>query len=316
MAKSKKLETLLASLDRLRPDPSSKTAIAELGKILQSPHSVAVAQAAKIIRGAEIAQLVPDLVQAFDRSMIKPIQTDPNCLAKDSLTEALYHMGCSETRIFLAGIHHQQWEPVYGGKVDTAAKLRGTAALGLTRSAYPDLWLELGDLLGDPEPEARIGAARAIAYSGDDRGLPLLRLRARLEDRGDVLAEYCAALIQLSPSRSVDFVASFLHHGRGEVQELVALVLGESRAPEALVPLQTYWKHTRVQELRRTALLAIALLRCDRGVNFLLDLIGTGAEQDAKGAISALAPYYQDPNLWPQVVQRVEKRGHLDWLGP
>ena len=311
MAKSRKLEALLAQLKQLQ-DPTSEEDLSQLQQILASKHALAVAQAAKMAGKYELMQLSPELVKAFHRFMVNPAQTDPNCLAKAALADTLYQFGRREDMVFLSGIRHIQMEPVWGGQVDTAAKLRGICALGLVRMNYPDVLMELGDLLADPEPPARIAAARAIAYSENEAGIPLLRLRVQVGDEPQVLAECLAALLKLAPTRSLDFVSRFLENPSAQVQELVALALGESRLPEACAILQAWWKRTTAPDLRQTGLLAIAMLRRDTSLQFLLSLIEEGTEQEARGAITALELYRQDPQVWRQVEEVAEKRGDLD----
>ncbi|WP_225852694.1 hypothetical protein, partial [Haemophilus parainfluenzae] len=94
------------------------------------------------------------------------------------------------------------------------AKLRGTCALGLVRMNYPMVMVELADLLADPEPEARIAAARAVAYSEQEWGIALLRLRMKVGDTPTVLGECLAALLQLAPADSLALARSFLEAGR------------------------------------------------------------------------------------------------------
>ena len=71
----------------------------------------------------------------------------------------------------------------------------------------------LADLLADPEPEARIGAARAIAYSENPLGVALLRLRIQVGDTPAVLGECVAALLQLSVDNCLPLAAAFLEAG-------------------------------------------------------------------------------------------------------
>ncbi|MEH2465502.1 hypothetical protein [Nostoc sp.] len=47
---------------------------------------------------------------------------------------------------------------------------------------------ELADLLTDPKPEARVAAAKAIAYTGNPQGVPLLRFKTRIGDRNALYA--------------------------------------------------------------------------------------------------------------------------------
>jgi HEAT repeat protein len=306
MAKSRKLEQLLAQLDPVQRDPHAPESTIVLREVLTSKHSIAVAQAAKLIGAAERYDLIPDLVAAFDRYMIKPVETDPGCTAKLKIADALYRLEYSNEDLFLRGIRHK--EPSWGGSEDTATALRGTCALGLVRMNYPQVMSELADLLADSIQEARIAAARAISYSGDPTGVPLLRLRVQIGDTAPVLSECFLALLQLSPQLSLSLISSFLTSRLSEVAEVAALALGESRLPEALPILQTWWQRTRITELRQTALTAIALLRQDEAIAFLLGLICEGEIADAKTAIAALSIYHQDPDLWRRVCEAASQR--------
>lgn len=309
MAKSSKLEAMMAQLAEVRSQIASEQTIALLQQVIGSKFAVAVAQAAKLVHEHSLVQLIPDLVSAFDRFLVKPAETDANCHAKAGIVDALYRLEHREETVFLKGIRHVQMEPVWGGKVDTAPKLRGICAMGLVRMNYAGVLVELADLLADPESPARIAAARAIAYSGNPNGVPLLRLRARVGDEPEVLSECLVALLNLDGDRSLNFVASFLDTPQPQTQELVGLVLGESRLPAAFHVLRQWWEKTREPSLRRTGLLAIATLRQDEPIDFLLSLIETGISRDAQDAITALEIYRDDQPLWQRVEMAMERRG-------
>jgi len=315
MAKSRKLEALMASLSQIRAEPTSEAGVAILLQVLGSQYAVAVAQAAQLMGQFELHQCIPELVTAFDRFLLKPQETDPGCTAKQAIAETLYRLQYGDEAPFLKGIRHIQQEPVWGGRVDTAPRLRGTCALGLVRMNYPQVMVELGDLLADPEPEARIGAARAIAYSGDDRGVPLLRLRVKVGDTSSVLSECLVALLQLAPEGTLPFVQALLDAqtaSRLEVDvekaEAAALALSESRLPQAFEILKSWWQKTRDPQLRRTGLLAISTLRQPDAIQFLLHQIAQGGLQDAKDAIKAMGIHGHDPKLWQQVCEIVRER--------
>lgn len=302
MAKSRKLESLLAQLEQIRPNPTTLEAMLLLRQLLTSKQPVAIAQAAKLIAEAEHYDLIPDLVAAFEWAMTKPSEQDPGCTAKLKLADALYRLDYSNEDLFLRGIRHVQRNPVWGGSDDTAAPLRSVCALGLVKINYPDVMNELADLLADPETEARIGAARAIAYTGNLSGVPLLRLRIKLGDSAPVLSDYFLALLHLSPTQSsIDLVRSFLviqpvagYRQSTESAEAAALAFGESRLSEAFEILRTWWHSIDIPELRQTGLIAIALLRNDEAISFLLSLIQGGALVDAKDSITALRVYRKD----------------------
>ncbi|MBD1910816.1 MULTISPECIES: HEAT repeat domain-containing protein [unclassified Leptolyngbya] len=314
MAKSRKLEELMTALNQIRSDPTSAEGMALLRQVLGSKYSVAIAQAAQLIGEHEIDALIPDLTAAFPRFMVKPQDSDPGCRAKQAIAETLYRFNYSDETLFLSGIRHVQMEPVWGGQVDTAPRLRGTCALGLVRMNYSQVMVELGDLLADRESEARIGAARAIAYSGNDQGIPLLRLRIKVGDNPPVISECLTALLQLAPTSSLSLAQELLYarnDGRDEHVELAeatALALGESRLPEAFELLRDWWKQVRDRELRRSGLLAIATLRQIPAFDFLISLILEGLLEDAKSAIKALSIYQQDASIWERVCLAVDER--------
>jgi hypothetical protein len=311
MAKSRKLDELQALINQVRDQPTTPDAILILEQVLRSKHGVAVAQAARIVAQAELRNLIPELVAAFDRFMHNAASTDPNCHAKKALADALYRLEYSEEQPFLAGIRHIQMEPVWGGQVDTAPGLRGICALGLVRMNYADVMLELGDLLADSESEARIGAVRAIAYRNDSQGLPLLRLRVKVGDQPTVLSECFAAMLRLAPTQSLPLVANFLNDADAQVCEMAAIALGESRLPETLPLLQGWWNRIRDAELRQTGLLAMAMLRLDESIEFLLSLIANGKKPDAQAALAALRIYQDDRDLNQRIQQQLNQRNDL-----
>ncbi|MDB9524577.1 hypothetical protein PN498_01135 [Oscillatoria sp. CS-180] len=296
MGRSRTLEAMTAELNQIRQEPTSEAGLASLRRAISSKYGIIIARAAKIIAEFEIYSLIPDLVQAFERCMVKPIDRDPGCRAKAAIADTLYRLEFSDETLFLKGVRHVQLEPVWGGQVDTASKLRGLSALGLVRMNYPDVMIELADLLADSEAEARIGAARAIAYSENPFGVALLRFRLKVGDTPTVLGECLLGLLKLAPTESLKLAQSFLeagrkvsdHHEALEMAEVTALALGESRLVEALDLLRDWWQRTTHRELKKIALLAIATLRQDPAKQFLLDLAENGSEQDAEDAVQAL----------------------------
>jgi HEAT repeat protein len=322
MAKSRKLEETLAKLAEIRDAPTLEASIATFCQVLKSKQSIAVARAAKMVGEFAIAQLIPELVAAFARMMVNPSATDAGCLAKKEIAEALYRLEYSEEDLFLQGIRHVQMEAVWGGKEDTAAGLRGVCALGLVRMNYPHVMSELADLLADPKPDARIAAARAIAYTRNPEGSPLLRLRVQIGDEPQVLSECLVALLNLAPVQSLPLVKRCLYAREEplglaedvETAEVAALALGETRLPEAFDILRSWWEQVKAPELRRTGLLAIATLRHDAALEFLLSLVAEGKISEAQDAIAALGIYQQDHRLWQRVCQSVEERGNANLL--
>jgi hypothetical protein len=84
------------------------------------------------------------------------------------------------------------------------------------------------------------------------------------------------------------------------------LALGESRQPQAFELLRNWWQRSIISELRLTGLLAIAMLRQDAALDFLISLVEKGKPRDREGAISALKMYQQDEALWKRVQHAME----------
>ena len=99
------------------------------------------------------------------------------------------------------------------------------------------------------------------------------------------------------PARSVAFVAQFLEHEEEAVAEAAALALGDSRLESAWPVLRDAAQRPHNRPLRRTLLLALALLRREPAVDYLLELVGTGEPGVAADAEAALAMYEQDPKV-------------------
>jgi hypothetical protein len=213
MAKSKKVDESIALLNSVRLTPQSAQSIAILRQLMAGKAASAVASAAKLIGDEDLPDLVPDLVAAFPRFMEDSIASDPGCFAKFRIAEALYKLEIPSEGVFLAGIRHVQVEPGWDGGDDTACSLRNVCALGLVKSGYADMMLELADLLADSEPSVRSGAVRAIAYSGRVEAVPLLRYKLRIGDKEiDVIADCFAGLLEIDPQNSLALVASFLEN--------------------------------------------------------------------------------------------------------
>ncbi len=308
MARSQRLEDRLAALGELRADPTSKTTLSELQRALASKTSMVVGRAAEITGEFLISDLERDLVEAFERFMNNPAKVDPGCIAKTAIVEALYRLEAYQPDLYLHAIGHVQMEPVWGGREDTAAKLRGLAALGLVRINTPNVMLLLAQLLADPEADARISAARAIGYAGLEAGVPLLRFKALGGDEHpQVMAECLSALIQLDPEASLAFVAGFLHSENRAEQEAAAVALGESHLVQAFPFLEAAWEDASDGELRQSLLVSIALLRHERAIDFLLALVARGGRV-ADEALAALRMYENDRRIWERVDRVLQER--------
>jgi HEAT repeat protein len=310
---ARKISSLEEQLDRvaaLRSEPPSPAGRAEAAKYLNSKMNLVAAKAARIAGEWLAAELTPQLVEAFDRFMLKPETSDKRCAAKIEILKALCKLEYPSPSIFRRSLRHVQMEPTWGGSVDTAAAVRALGAMGLAQTDYPEALEEIVPLLLDAERDARIGALRAIAASGLPGGALLLRLKALSGDEPEVLGECFAALLRAAPSQSLEFVAKFLDHREEAVAEAAALALGDSRLESAFAVLREAFERTRALP-RRTLLLAIALLRRENAIDYLLDLVQNGEGQTSADAVAALAMYEKDPNLQERLDRARQTRSNV-----
>lgn len=304
MPKSSSLEDQLAALNALRAAPLTVEAGEQLRRALAHKNSHLIAAAAEIVGEHELLDLEPDLVQTFTTLLSQPAKSDPGCCAKHALADALYRLEAAAEAVFLPGVRHVQMEPTWGGQADTAAALRGVCALGLVRMHHPRALLELARLLADPESDARIAAVRALGYAGDPASAPLLCFKALIGDeRPEVIYECFLALLKLDAATALPFVADFLRRGDPALAESAALALGESRQAGAFPLLCAAWENTFDADLRRTLLLAIATLRTEPAIAYLLTIVRAEARVHADAALDALTMYQSDPAIWRRVTQ-------------
>jgi HEAT repeat protein len=302
VARRQKLEDSLAALASVREAPRSEESLAALRVALAGRSAFAAAKAAKLAGDLELGELGGDLVAAFER-LLAGQDDDPGCTAKAEIAEALYKLGHDAAGPFLRGIRHVQMEPVFGGRVDTAVDLRGACAFGLVRMGYRDVLVELADLLADPEPPVRISAARALAYRGGKDALPLLRLRILAGDKPEVMGECLTALLRVAGAGALPFVARFLDHRDDETAEAAALALGASRLEEAFADLREWVERVVSPVLRRAGLTAIATLRRDAALDYLLGLVKDAPPVTAAQAVDALGLYKGEQALADRVRQ-------------
>jgi hypothetical protein len=310
MVKKSTLEKTLQELHRLRADPGSEASQAELRRIVSRESSLAVAKAAAIVSDFTLGGLVTDLEAAFDRFFAEPVRSDPGCGAKRAIVEALRRLDHGNLELYRRGSRHVQMEPVWGGQIDTAVDLRGSSALALAEHGGEGVLTDLADLLADPEPPVRAAAAHAVSVLGRGAGIPLLHLKALAGDpEPRVVTECLLALLRLDAA-GLPFVAGFLEKPVGPA-EAAAAALGESRLRDALPVLRDWLDRAAMRGLRRVALRAIAALRRDEAIDFLLSLVADQPAPAAREALEALASLGRDKALEERVRTVTESRPEL-----
>ena len=303
------LDRLIDDLGAVRADPTSTASTELLRKGLAAPANVVVAKAARLVREHRLAGFEAALTEAFFRFMQKPSSLDRGCDATTSIAQSLLETDARSdeaARVYLAGVRHRQRD---GPSGDSAAALRGYCGLGLLNVGHRDALVILTDLLADPEPPARVAAARGLGSTGRDEAALVLRLKLRIGDRSpDVLAECMTGALKCDPARSVDLVAGFFDSEIPDAAEIAALALGESRLPAALRPLRDAFDRARDMALRRAILLGAAVLRRPEAIDWLLSVVANGVTPDAVGAVEALKLYRGDANVEPRVRAAVVAR--------
>jgi hypothetical protein len=108
---------------------------------------------------------------------------------------------------------------------------------------------------------------------------------------------------------SVEFVGQFLPSRSGGLGEQAALALGESRLDAALDVLRGAWERGGAAEQRRTLLVAIAMLRSERALEFLLERLASESSPVAGDALAGLAFYARDEAVRTRVEGIIRERG-------
>lgn len=309
--RSRSDESALEELSALPRTAERAAQIAALGKALADRHYRVIAKAAALAAERQLAELVPDLKQAYARLLQDPVKRDPNCIGKSAVARALVALDCGDTAFLLEGVRYTQMEPVWGGTADTAADVRCSCAMGLAASGYPRAVAELTGLLNDPDKRARIGAVRAVSCAHPHEAEVLLRFKIAVGDADpEVIGECFTALLAVAPDASLSFVAAFLTHENDALREYAALALGESRHPEALKHLRAAWDEVYVTpDARATLIRAAALHRTEPAFDWLLSIIERDTHAHAAIAVDALAVYERNSKLSERVQAALARRG-------
>lgn len=309
MKKSDPVEQALDRLSALKHEAGAGAATQEFRTFLKNRTNLVVAKAAKIVGQTRATELVPDLVAAFHRVMKNPSKLDKGCAATTEIISALYELDYVEPDIYLLGIHHVQMEGSFGPPVDAAARLRAISALGLARTRYPYALDEIVTLLVDQWPQARIGAIRALTSNGGQAGALLLKLRILTgETEPDVLAECFAGLLAITPEQSLPLIAAYIDSEDLAIAEAALLALGSSRLPEALDLLKARWGQPAGGSLRKVMLIAIAMIRSEAAIEFLVSLLAESTLASAADVITALAIFRDNEKVRKQVEAAVSRR--------
>jgi len=264
----------------LGPGLQAENALDPVRRALVSKDPHLCKRAGKAIEELGLTGLEDQILEAYDALFGK---ADPGCLAKVALAQALDFMDCEEPAPFLRGVTHVQQEGP-GPTNDAGAGLRIRCGLALVRLRRPDVLVFMADLLADPVPRVRAGAAGALAYHGDEAGAALLRLKLNLGDaETEVQLEVLKAYLDLDNERGLLAAESMLLSPKGSDEDVV-MALGESRLPGAF-PLLQKWTQTAIGERSvNLAVLALLTLRTTESLAYVQELANGNEEMLARVA--------------------------------
>ena len=315
MARHDPVEQALEQLSALKSAAANSELLEELRVFLRNRSNLVVAKAAKIAGQRRLAELLPDLVAAFQKLMADAPRLDKRCAAVTEIVSALYEMDYREPEVYRAGLRHVQREASFGPPVDAAAHLRGLSALGLVRTNYRDALTDVVALLVDPEPPARIGAVRALATNGGEAGVLALRLKILTGDNEpDVIAECFAGLLAVPSGSAIAFVAPYADAEDAAVAEAAILALGASRSAQAIHVLKEKWERTPRGPLKKVLLLTLSTSRNEDALNFLLDLLESAPASTAAEVLSALSSQRPSDSIRAAIHAALTRRGDASLL--
>ena len=307
----KAFEQQLAALDELR-NSTAPSAVEGLRKALTNRNNYLVAKAAQIGAQSGLVDLISELLSAFDRFLVDPSKSDPQCWAKNAVIQALADLGHNNSAVYVRGLRHVQMEPVWGGQEDTAGPLRARCALALVQCQdLSDLAVlsHLVEPLVDRDKTVRMEAARAIGRLGRAEAALLLRLRALVGDKeSEVLGACFAAVLEIEGEAGIDFVGRFLA-GEDDVVAEAALALGGMHDARALRMLQDRQERERDPYLIEVLLTAIGLTRLPDAVESLVKLVEADSPK-AVAAVQALASARISEETRGRLAKAVESSGN------
>jgi HEAT repeat protein len=312
MAGKHRFEEQLAALDKVRHQ-TPEASIEPLRKALAGRNNYVVAKAADLVGELRLAELIPDLLSAFDRFFTNPIKTDPQCWAKNSLSRALATLEYEDAAVFLRGLHYTQPEPVWGGTSDTAGALRATCAFALVECrslADNELLAYLMELFADKDKSVRVSAVQAIERVGSQSAALLLRLRAVLAtEEPEVLGACYSGVLSIEGTAAIPWISRFLSTADDSAAE-AAMAIAADRSPQACDALRERFLEERDPWFRSVLLTAIALTRQEVAHDFLFDLIRKDSVH-AEAAIEAILRSAPPPEITQQLERMVSENPRL-----
>jgi hypothetical protein len=290
--------------------------IDQIRRALAHRNNFLVAKAARMVAEAELFDLLPDVLAAYDSFFVNAEKSDPQCWAKNALVKTLVKLEHRQKDAYLRGLRHHQMEGAWGGASDTAGALRAACAHALVDCpgiSNADLLTLLLEPLTDTDKSVRIEAARAIGQVGGPSAALILRLRALLapaagdKDEPEVPGAVYSALLAVEGPRAIALVSAALQEGDDLAAE-AAFALADLRAPEALAALTARLRAGADAWFSGILISAIALTRLPEAFDFLLAIIAREA-REATTAIESIGRIAPSAELRARVEAAVAQTG-------
>lgn len=314
MAKRPNTEEIFLRIRQIERSSISPEDSAYLIKILSGTNHIAIERVAHVMGRSGNIDFIPHLCVAFYGFIDHP-ERDKGCIAKESICKALDSLKCMDEDIYLRGVKHIQMEPVFGGREDMAANLRGLCAMSLIRISYLDIHFVLVDLLMDKEIQTRRTAVNLVSALGSERSELLLRMKALAGDKEpDIMGSIFTGLLMMATQRSIPFVAEFLTSSDIYIAGQAAATLGQSEDETAFSVLYNCWKSNTDLDFAKSLLLAIGLTRQESAFRLLLEVVADGGRNNALAAIEGLDIYASDPRRNEEIQKVVGARKDLKGL--
>lgn len=273
---------------------------------LHSTSSLVIARAAGLASELGDADLTQELVSTYLSLAEDPFEMDKGCLGMKAILGALFELEAAAPDVYKHAIRHVQFDSGTFSEdpVDSAAELRGVAAHAMVRTEYPEALEEISQLLLD-EPAVRMAAVRALRAAGSHGATLLLRMALLMGERDPETCYECFAGLLEYSGRFIDFVGGFLAHEDPNVASIAALAVGEHGGNDSLERLIDAWRKQTNPDLREAILNAIASIRSDAALDFLIDLV-RGEAVTAIGALQVLNRFQTDRGVVERVRQAAE----------
>lgn len=289
----------------------SSLGVEALPKALADKNNFYVGKAARRAAQLNAAGLIPNLLDAFDRFFQGGAEADPKCWAKVGIMEALYQLSYQQPALYLKAFNCVQMESTWGGKEDTAAPVRATAALALIDTNLDPIQLLRALLKGlhDTDKQVRIETIRALARLGRWEGELLMRQKALTGDaEPEVLGTIYSAILEMDQTGSIGFVKQFLDSDDEAAQLEAAASLAQSRHFEAFEVAKALWPRVLTRDMRRTVAISMGASPLDAARDFLLNLLRSETGEIAIWALTALASSRHREDLREEITSLVSNR--------